>query len=46
VGGTLYGDTLGPADGRAGTYVGMEQANADAIVRGMTGGAAGCPAGA
>jgi ABC-type Zn uptake system ZnuABC Zn-binding protein ZnuA len=46
VGGTLYGDTLGPKDGRAGTYVGMEEANADAIVRGMTGGAAGCPAGA
>jgi len=46
VGGTLYGDALGPAGGPAGTYVGMEQANADALVRGMTGGRDGCPAGA
>lgn len=32
----LYGDTLGPRDSRGGTYVGMEQANADAISRGLT----------
>jgi ABC-type Zn uptake system ZnuABC Zn-binding protein ZnuA len=39
---TLYGDTLGP-DGSAGeTYLGMEAANADAIVRGLTGGARRC----
>lgn len=39
---TLYGDTLGP-DGSGGeTYVGMEEANADAMVRGFTGGARRC----
>ena len=38
----LYGDTLGPADGPAGTYIGMEQTNTDALVRGMTGGRRGC----
>jgi zinc/manganese transport system substrate-binding protein len=46
VGGTLYGDTLGRKDGPGGTYIGMEEANADAMLRGMTGGRAGCPAGA
>ena len=39
---TLYGDTLGPADSPGGTYLGMEKANADAIVRGFTGGERGC----
>jgi zinc/manganese transport system substrate-binding protein len=34
---TLYGDTLGPKDGPASTYIGMEEANANALVRGMTG---------
>jgi ABC-type Zn uptake system ZnuABC Zn-binding protein ZnuA/ABC-type Mn2+/Zn2+ transport system permease subunit len=39
---TLYGDTLGP-DGSAGaTYLGMEQANADAIVSGLSGGRLRC----
>jgi ABC-type Zn uptake system ZnuABC Zn-binding protein ZnuA/ABC-type Mn2+/Zn2+ transport system permease subunit len=41
---TLYGDTLGPAGSPAATYVGMERANADAMVRGFTGGRRGCPA--
>ncbi len=39
---TLYGDTLGPAGSRGATYLGSELANADAIVRGFTGGARGC----
>ncbi|HMJ33473.1 MAG TPA: metal ABC transporter substrate-binding protein [Baekduia sp.] len=39
---TLYGDTLGPAGSPGGTYLGMEQANADAMVRGFTGGKEGC----
>jgi ABC-type Zn uptake system ZnuABC Zn-binding protein ZnuA/ABC-type Mn2+/Zn2+ transport system permease subunit len=39
---TLYGDTLGPRGSRGATYLGMEQANADAMVRGFTGGARGC----
>jgi zinc/manganese transport system substrate-binding protein len=39
---TLYGDTLGPAGSRGATYLGMEAANADAMVRGFTGGAQGC----
>jgi ABC-type Zn uptake system ZnuABC Zn-binding protein ZnuA len=39
---TLYGDTLGPADSRGATYLNMEVANADAMVRGFTGGARGC----
>jgi ABC-type Zn uptake system ZnuABC Zn-binding protein ZnuA/ABC-type Mn2+/Zn2+ transport system permease subunit len=39
---TLYGDTLGP-DGSSGeTYVRMEEANADAVVLGLTGGDHGC----
>src|SRR4051794_32333562 len=38
----LYGDTLGPQGSAGATYVGMERANADAIVRGLTGGARGC----
>jgi zinc/manganese transport system substrate-binding protein len=39
---TLYGDTLGPADSRGATYLSMEVANADAMVRGFTAGAQGC----
>jgi ABC-type Zn uptake system ZnuABC Zn-binding protein ZnuA len=34
---TLYGDTLGPAGSAGATYLGMEQSNADSIVRGLTG---------
>jgi ABC-type Zn uptake system ZnuABC Zn-binding protein ZnuA len=41
---SLYGDTLGPSGSAGDTYVGMERANADAIVRGLTGGRRGCPA--
>jgi zinc/manganese transport system substrate-binding protein len=39
---TLYGDTLGPKGSPGATYLGMELANADAIVRGLTGGLRGC----
>lgn len=39
---TLYGDTLGPEGSSGETYVGMEEANADAMVRGFTGGAQTC----
>ena len=39
---TLYGDTLGPSDSAGATYVSMEQANADAMTRGFTGGARRC----
>jgi ABC-type Zn uptake system ZnuABC Zn-binding protein ZnuA len=39
---TLYGDTLGPTGSPGGTYLSMEQANADAMVRGFTGGARNC----
>ena len=35
---TLYGDTLGPHQ----TYLQMERANADAMVRGFTGGKLHC----
>jgi ABC-type Zn uptake system ZnuABC Zn-binding protein ZnuA/ABC-type Mn2+/Zn2+ transport system permease subunit len=38
----LYGDTLGPRGSDGATYVGMERHNADAMVRGFTGGARGC----
>ena len=38
----LYGDTLGPHGSPAATYVSMERANADAMIRGMTGGRAVC----
>jgi len=41
---TLYGDTLGPAGSAGATYLTMERANADAMVRGFTGGRRGCPA--
>ncbi|MDO8212516.1 metal ABC transporter substrate-binding protein [Conexibacter sp. CPCC 206217] len=39
---TLYGDTLGPQDSPGATYLTMEQANADAMLRGFTGGRRGC----
>jgi ABC-type Zn uptake system ZnuABC Zn-binding protein ZnuA len=39
----LYGDTLGPAGSDGATYLAMERHNADAMVRGFTGGARGCP---
>jgi zinc/manganese transport system substrate-binding protein len=39
---TLYGDTLGRPDSPGATYIGMERANADAMVRGFTGGRHGC----
>jgi zinc/manganese transport system substrate-binding protein len=39
---TLYGDTLGPSGSDGATYLSMEQANANAMVRGFTGGARGC----
>jgi ABC-type Zn uptake system ZnuABC Zn-binding protein ZnuA len=39
----LYGDTLGPKGSLGATYLGMEHANADAMMRGFTGGKRGCP---
>ena len=39
---TLYGDTLGPEGSVGDTYLRMEEANADAVVRGFTGGSQGC----
>jgi zinc/manganese transport system substrate-binding protein len=39
---TLYGDTLGPAGSDGATYLSMEEVNADAMVRGFTGGKHGC----
>jgi ABC-type Zn uptake system ZnuABC Zn-binding protein ZnuA/ABC-type Mn2+/Zn2+ transport system permease subunit len=38
----LYGDTLGPEGSAGATYLSMERANADAMVRGFTGGRARC----
>jgi ABC-type Zn uptake system ZnuABC Zn-binding protein ZnuA len=38
----LYGDTLGPKGSPGATYLGMERANADAMMRGFTGGKRGC----
>jgi ABC-type Zn uptake system ZnuABC Zn-binding protein ZnuA/ABC-type Mn2+/Zn2+ transport system permease subunit len=38
----LYGDTLGPAGSAGATYLGMELANANAMMRGFTGGKRGC----
>jgi zinc/manganese transport system substrate-binding protein len=38
----LYGDTLGSKDSAGATYIAMEAANADAIVRGLSGGAERC----
>jgi ABC-type Zn uptake system ZnuABC Zn-binding protein ZnuA/ABC-type Mn2+/Zn2+ transport system permease subunit len=42
VGAALYADTLGAPGTRGATYVGSELANAEALVRGFTGGAGGC----
>jgi ABC-type Zn uptake system ZnuABC Zn-binding protein ZnuA/ABC-type Mn2+/Zn2+ transport system permease subunit len=39
---SLYGDALGPAGSDGATYVQSEIHNADAMVRGFTGGARGC----
>lgn len=39
---TLYGDALGPEGSDGATYVEMEEANANAVVRGFTGGQRGC----
>jgi ABC-type Zn uptake system ZnuABC Zn-binding protein ZnuA/ABC-type Mn2+/Zn2+ transport system permease subunit len=41
----LYGDTLGPKGSDGATYVSSEAHNADALVRGFTGGARGCEIG-
>jgi len=38
----LYGDTLGPEGSDGATYLAMERHNADAMLRGFTGGARGC----
>jgi ABC-type Zn uptake system ZnuABC Zn-binding protein ZnuA/ABC-type Mn2+/Zn2+ transport system permease subunit len=38
----LYGDTLGPKGSSGDTYLKMEAANADAMVKGFTGGRRGC----
>jgi len=38
----LYGDSLGPAGSPGETYIGMEAANADAMVRGFSGGDVRC----
>jgi ABC-type Zn uptake system ZnuABC Zn-binding protein ZnuA len=40
----LYGDTLGPTGSPGATYVQMELANGDAMVRGFTGGRLHCGA--
>jgi zinc/manganese transport system substrate-binding protein len=40
----LYGDSLGPDGSDGDTYLRMEEANADAVVRGLTGGERGCEA--
>jgi zinc/manganese transport system substrate-binding protein len=42
---TLYGDTLGPHGSAGGTYLRMEGANADAMMRGFTAGRRGCSVG-
>jgi ABC-type Zn uptake system ZnuABC Zn-binding protein ZnuA/ABC-type Mn2+/Zn2+ transport system permease subunit len=39
---SLYGDTLGPEGSSGATYLSMEAANADAMVRGFTDGRRGC----
>lgn len=39
---TLYGDTLGPEGSNGATYLTMEAANANAMVRGFTDGRRGC----
>ena len=39
---TLYGDSLGAEGSDGATYLEMESSNADAVVRGLTGGESGC----
>jgi zinc/manganese transport system substrate-binding protein len=39
---TLFGDTLGPRGSSGATYLSMERANGDALVRGFTGGKERC----
>jgi ABC-type Zn uptake system ZnuABC Zn-binding protein ZnuA/ABC-type Mn2+/Zn2+ transport system permease subunit len=39
---TLYGDTLGPDGSSGDTYLRMEKANADAVIRGLSDGTRGC----
>lgn len=39
---TLYGDSLGSEDSDGATYLQMEEANADAVVRGLSAGAKSC----
>ncbi len=39
---TLYGDTLGPPDSSGATYLTMEEANADQMAKGFTGGTTRC----
>jgi ABC-type Zn uptake system ZnuABC Zn-binding protein ZnuA len=39
---TLYGDSLGPEGSAGATYLGMEAANADAVVAGFTDGRRRC----
>ncbi|MBK5231905.1 MAG: zinc ABC transporter substrate-binding protein [Thermoleophilia bacterium] len=39
---SLYGDTLGPSGSDGETWLGSMKANADSVVRGMTGGRYGC----
>ena len=41
----LYGDSLGSKGSKGDTYLRMERANADAMVRGFTGGRSGCSIG-
>ncbi len=41
---SLYGDTLGPSGSAGATYLAMEAANADAMMRGFTAGRQGCRA--
>lgn len=38
----LFGDTLGPEDGEASTYIGMMKTNAENVMLGLTGGERGC----
>jgi ABC-type Zn uptake system ZnuABC Zn-binding protein ZnuA len=38
----LYGDTLGPKGSNGDTYLKMQAANSDAMVKGFTGGRRGC----
>jgi ABC-type Zn uptake system ZnuABC Zn-binding protein ZnuA len=42
VGGEIHSDSLGEEGSPSGTYLGMLEANTDAIVRGLTGGRRGC----